>query len=71
MEQLKKAHKHLRCSVSSYKSKWGNNVVLYQWYQKSASTDERVAALYDYWTLWQVFKDFIHDVGYTNSERLI
>jgi len=71
MDQLKKAHKHLKCSVSQYTSKGGNPVVLYQRYQKSAGNDERVAALYDYWVLGQVFKDFIHNVGYTNSEKLV
>lgn len=70
IDQLKKAYKHLKCTVSQYTSKGGNPVVLYQRYQKSASNDERVAALYDYW-YWSVFKDFIHNVGYTDSERLV
>ena len=71
IEQMKKAHKWLRCSVSSYTSKGWNPVILYHWYQKSWDTQERVATLYDYGTLGQVFKDLIHNVWYTNSEKLV
>lgn len=70
LDELKKKFNRTKCVVSNYTSKGWTPVTLYQFYQQTKE-QERVAALYDYWTLGQVFKDFIHNVGYTNSEKLI
>ncbi len=66
---MKKRFSKVRCSVSSYTSKGGKPVTLYQFYQWKNS--EKVWVLYDYWTMWRVFKDLISNQWYTDSERLV
>lgn len=68
IDQLKSKFKAARCVVSTYKSKGWKTVVLYQYYQMS--NNERVAALYDY-GVWKVFKDFLHNVWYTDCKSFI
>ena len=69
IDEMKKRFSKVRCSVSSYTSKGGRPVILYQFYQWKDS--ERVWMLYDYWSKWRVFKDLIHNIGYTDSEYLV
>lgn len=69
LDELKKKFNKTKCVVSNYTSKGWTPVTLYQFYQQTKN-QERVAALYDY-GYGRVFKDFLNNKGYTDSERLI
>ena len=64
IEDLRKKFAKLKCTVSTYKTKYGTTCVLYIYWQGQ----EKAAQLQDY-GYWIVFKSFVDNMFYTDYKQ--
>lgn len=64
LEHLRKKFDHLKCTVSTYTTKYGTPVVLYIYWQGQ----EKAAQYHDYGYA-KCLKDFVHKNYYTDYEQ--